>query len=97
MHHWKLLSHELSGQVLHSNLITWLSGETCTATPSPMNALVALEGIANERQLVAVQKHCNQMNESNNVLKLFHLKFSISNTISLLDDFTNVCDKGLIY
>ena len=60
-----------------------------------MNALVALGGIANECQLVAVLKHCNQTNESNHVLKPFYLKFSIYKTISILDEFVHVGKKGL--
>ena len=42
------------------------------------NGLVALGGVSNQCKLVAIQKHCNQLEESNHVLKLFHLKFSIS-------------------
>ena len=62
--------------VVHSHLITGQPVETCAATPPPMNALVALGGIANKRQLVVVLKHCNQTNESTHFLKLFYLKFS---------------------
>ena len=60
-----------------------------------MNVLGALGGIANECQLVAVLKNCNQTNESNHVLKLFYL-FSISNTKSIVNEFIHMCNKGLI-
>ena len=43
-----------SFHVLHSQLITGYSGEACTTEPPQMKALVALGGIANEHQLVAV-------------------------------------------
>ena len=49
-----ILTPRLIWKVLHSQLITGYSGEACTTEPPLIEALVALGGIANEHQLVAV-------------------------------------------
>ena len=61
----------------------------------PMKAMVALRIIFNERQVVEVQKHCNQANESYEVLKPFHLKFGCLIPSSQLEKLVHVSNKWL--